>query len=235
LKKIKSLSLLPSEKQEAHDQEFREAFNAIGTSLVVLLNGGNWGTQSNPLPLNYTKRPAASYPVLFFGPKSEKRIPQSLLENGDIKKIEKILSSKERAAWGPSKPILRYAPTPTKPAPLPDGEGPIGISLTYKITVGKIVPYKLGSTEGGGLINRTLRPYGYRAGTEDNDGDHVVEMQIGGPNILENLWPLEKDENRSSGAKLAATRVKPGTKEMTLEEASKKKGSQLWLMIVKTL
>jgi len=233
LKKIKSLSLLPSEKQEAHDQEFRDAFNAIGTSLVVLLGGGNWGTQSNPLPLNYTKRPAASYPVLFFGPKSEKRIPQSLLENGDIEKIQKILSSKERAAWGPSKPILRYAPT--APAPLPDGEGPIGISPTYQIAVGKIVPYKPGNTEGGGLINRTLRPYGYRAGKEDNDGDHVVEMQIGGPNILENLWPLEKGENRSSGAKLAATKVKPGTKEMTLEEASKKKGSQLWLMIVKTL
>ena len=63
----------------------------------------------------------------------------------------------------------------------------------------------------------------------------MVEMQIGGPNILPNLWPLDKGENRSSGAKLAATKVSPEGKDMTLEQAYNKKKKSLWLIIVKTL
>jgi len=56
------------------------------------------------------------------------------------------------------------------------------------------------------------------AGSEKNDGDHIVEMQIGGPNELRNLWPLERGENRSSGSLLknaiedAKKKVKPGKK-----------------------
>jgi hypothetical protein len=42
---------------------------------------------------------------------------------------------------------------------------------------------KTQKTSGGGLINKTLNPYGYSA-KRKLDGDHVVEMQLGGPNEL---------------------------------------------------
>jgi hypothetical protein len=231
---IKALSKLPADQQRLKDAEFRAAFNAIGESLTVLLGGGNWGTEENPLPLDYPKRPASAYPVLFFGPKSEKRIPQGLLEDKAIAKIRDLLTDDEDKAWkAQGRAITAYQPT-TPGQSLPDGGPSIGIESDYQIAVGKKVPYKPGHTEGGGKINSALKPYGYRAGKEDNDGDHVVEMQIGGPNEIPNLWPLIKGENRASGATLAGVKVSPEGKDMTLEQAYNKKKKQLWLIIVKT-
>lgn len=235
MSKIRALSKLPEEKQRDRDTEFRTAFNAIGESLPILLGGGNWGTEENPLPIDYFKRPASAYPVLFFGPRSESRIPQDLLQAKAIAKIQGLLTKKENAAWkARGNTIHAYQPTTPNQA-LPDGGDPIGVEDQYQIAVGKKVEYTPGKTKGGGLINSNLRPYGYRAGKEQKDGDHVVEMQIGGPNILPNLWPLEKHENRSSGSKLAATKVSPEGKNMTLLQAYKKKKKDLWLVIVKTL
>ena len=231
---ITRLSKLSEEEQRAKDQEFRDAFNKIGQYLSVLLAGGDWGTEENPLPLAYTKRPASAYPVMYLGPKSDKRVPQDLLAAHAMTRIREILSAQERTNWKrEGEKITEYSPTTRKA--LPDGTETIGLDEKYQVAVGKKVEYSPGKTEGGGLINRTLAPYGYRARSEKMDGDHVVEMQIGGPNILENLWPLDKGENRSSGAKLAATKVKPESKEMTLEQAYKKKGRELWLIIVRTL
>ena len=102
--------------------------------------------------------------------------------------------------------------------------------------VGKKVKFKAGKTAGGGLINSLLHPYGYRARSEGKDGDHIIEMQIGGPNSIGNLWPLDKGENRSSGAALAGKKVStPDGKSLGIDEANKKRKSNLTLMIVKTL
>jgi hypothetical protein len=232
--KIKSLSKLPDDQQRLKDAEFRAAFNSVGQYLIVLLGGSDWGSEANPLPLEYTKRPAAAYPIIYLGPKCEKRIPQDLLAQNSIAEIRKLLSKEEDADWARGgRTIVKCLPTAQ--TPLPDGSASIGVTDEYQIAVGKKLAYSPGKTEGGGLINRALQPYGYRAQSEKNDGDHVVEMQIGGPNILPNLWPLEKGENRSSGAKLAATKVSPDGKDMYLEEAYKKKKKSLWLVIVKTL
>ena len=142
--------------------------------------------------------------------------------------------SPEMAAWGRSRNIIQYPPLSQKA--LPDGGPTIGISPDYQIGVGKKVPYNPGHTKGGGLINSALKPYGYSASDEGMDGDHIVEMQIGGPNVLGNLWPLPKGENRSSGALLAARKLKkPDGTEIGIEEAYKKKGGKLWLIIVKTI
>jgi len=232
--KIDLLSKLTDDQQQARESEFRVAFNAIGQLLVVLLSETDWGTQENPAPLEYTKRRAAAYKTLYIGPKSEKRIPQALLEDHAIPAIEQILSAKEDKAWKAQNYLIVKC-SPLSKTPLPDGGPTIGLDEQYQIGVGKKVPYKPGKTAGGGLINRTLAPYGYRATAEGMDGDHIVEMQIGGPNILQNLWPLDKGENRSSGALLSNAQVtKPDGKELPLDEANKKKRGSLWLMIVKT-
>src|SRR5262249_9399224 len=135
---------------------------------------------------------------------------------------------------GSGQKIEQFNPTASKA--LPGGGASIGISAQYQVEVGKKVQYKAGSTAGGGLINAALKPYGYRAQSEGKDGDHIVEMQIGGPNILPNLWPLDKGENRSSGAALAGKRCKkPDGTEIGIPEANQKKNNSLWLIIVKTI
>jgi hypothetical protein len=233
--KIESLEQLPDDQQQARESEFKQAFNEIGTHLITLLSESLWGNEPNPLPLEYTKRRAGGYPVLFFGPKSANRIPQSVLASGAIAQVEALLSAGEQKVWqNQGQKISQYSPT--QPKALPNGGPTIGISAEYRVEVGKKVLYKPGSTAGGGLINAALKPYGYRAQSEGKDGDHIVEMQIGGPNILPNLWPLDKGENRSSGASLAARRCKkPDGTEIGLSDANKKKNNSLWLIIVKTI
>ncbi len=100
--------------------------------------------------------------------------------------------------------------------PLPDGTGPIGIAPSFQVEVGLKLEYSAGRTRGGALINNVLKPFGYVATAEANDGDHIVEMRIAGPNELRNLWPLNRSENRSSETLLrnaipeAKEKVKPG-------------------------
>ena len=91
------------------------AMNAIGAEIVKLLSDSEWGTKDNPSPLRYTKRRAGAYPVLYFGPKSEKRrIPQDLLQQNKRDQIKKLLSDSEKKEWEDRKPsheIIRYIPT----------------------------------------------------------------------------------------------------------------------------
>jgi hypothetical protein len=231
---IEKLEQLPAAQSTLAEAGISAAFEVIGGHVIVLLSTSDWGSDANPLPLEYTKRRAASYPPVFIGPKCEQRIEQKLLETRATTAIETLLTAPEKKAWDASGlTIEKYTPTERKA--LPTGGPTIGLDPKYTIAVGKKVKYKPGKTEGGGLINQTLRPYGYRARAEYRDGDHVVEMQVGGPNILENLWPLDASENRSSGAALAARKVKkPDGKEITLDDAAKAK-PDLWLIIVKTL
>jgi hypothetical protein len=233
VKKVESCEKYPEDKYEDAQRDISAAMNEMQPHLVALLSDGEWGTAANPLPLEYAKRRAGSYPVLYFGPRSQNSLPQTLLAERAIAKIEKLLAKAERVAWK-DRTIKRYAPYGSQALP---GGGPIiGLSDEYKIEVGKKLLYKPGSTAGGGLINQALAPYGYRARAEGKDGDHVVEMQIGGPNIIPNLWPLDKGENRSSGATLAARRLKkPDGKEISMSDANAKRKNNLWLIIVKTL
>ena len=238
MKTIESLSKLPEDQQQAKEADFKNAFNAIGTQLVILLSSGSWGTETNPLPLEYTKRRAAAYPIIYVGPKAEGRIPQNLLVNNSLDAIEALLTKDEKKDWiAKGRPIIKCAPLAR--TPLPDGGPTIGVTPEYDINVGKKLNYRPDSTEGGGKINKALRPYGYVArinGGEGNDGDHVVEMQLGGPNILENLWPLVASENRSSGSLLSkATVKKPDGKEIGIKDAYKQKSNKLWLVVVKTI
>jgi 5-methylcytosine-specific restriction endonuclease McrA len=39
------------------------------------------------------------------------------------------------------------------------------------------------------------------------DADHVVELQVSGPDDFNNLWPLESKENQQAGSRLKNTRV----------------------------
>ena len=214
---IDKAKALPEDKYAQAQKDIEAASAAIVPLLIQLLSGVDFGSAENPLPLDYTKRRAGKYPLIYIGPLSGKRIEQAWLQNKDIAQIDKGLTNVERAEWKKrNNEIKTYYPT--KIDSLPNGGGPIGMSEPFKVEVGLRVEYSSGKTKGGGLINSTLRPFGYVAGSEKNDGDHIVEMQIGGPNELRNLWPLERGENRSSGSLLknaidaAKKKVKPSKK-----------------------
>lgn len=50
-------------------------------------------------------------------------------------------------------------------------------------------------------MNRILNAHGYdRDDGGSKDNDHHVEKQLGGPDALSNLWPLDQGVNRSSGS-----------------------------------
>jgi len=234
LPELRRLSALPEAQYEQAQRDIQTLLNTLTPHVSTLLSGADWGTPENPLPLRYTKRSAGAYRVLHFGPRAQNPVPQTALSSGNTATIEAHLTPVEITAWQRfGKRVNRYLPTQRQA--LPDGGAQIGISADNQISVGMKRQYSPGRTAGGGLINSALRPYGYRAGAEGMDGDHVVEMQIGGQNVLENLWPLAAGENRSSGAALSSRRVrKPDGTEFTLSEAHAQK-SNPWIIITETL
>jgi hypothetical protein len=61
----------------------------------------------------------------------------------------------------------------------------------------------------------------------------VIEMQIGGPNELYNLWPLEKGENRSSGS-LLSNEIDRQKAVLKASKKAKPPKGKFFLLIVKT-
>ncbi|MBC9731197.1 HNH endonuclease [Streptomyces sp. TRM68367] len=39
---------------------------------------------------------------------------------------------------------------------------------------------------------------------DTEDADHLIDLQLGGADALENLWALDRSVNRSLGAQIAA-------------------------------
>ncbi|WP_148716385.1 eCIS core domain-containing protein [Chitinolyticbacter meiyuanensis] len=53
-------------------------------------------------------------------------------------------------------------------------------------------------TEMNRIKRRTAR-HGYRMSDHDQDADHVVDLDWGGPDHFQNLWPLDSDINQGAG------------------------------------
>jgi hypothetical protein len=229
--KIEAAEQLPENLYDQAQKQIEAAMNEIGPYLVALLSSTETGTDANPVPIEYTKRRAGTYPSIYIGPKTSERIPQDLLVHNKKDEVEALLKKPERDSWiKEGRPIRRYIPT--KQEALPGGPV-IGLSQSFQVEVGKKIEYKPGNTEGGRKINAALEPFGYRARSEGKDGDHVVEMQIGGPNELFNLWPLDKGENRSSGSLLAAE-IERTKSNLNRSKKTKPPKGKFYLLVVKT-
>ncbi|MBC7856684.1 MAG: DUF4157 domain-containing protein, partial [Pirellulaceae bacterium] len=232
---IRQAQALPDAQSAQAEQQINAAFVAMGPLLANLVGGGEFATESQPLPLAYPKRRWSAYPRIFIGPRSESRVTQADLAGRNLAAIRAALTGPEAAAWAAQgNPIVAYQPGAA--ATLPTGTS-IGIAGDYRVEPGKKIRLVPQSTQGGGLINAALRPFGYRALSEGLDGDHVIEMQLGGPNILPNLWPLAAGENRSSGSTIASMSfTKPdGTSiDMNALKARARGGTDVWFVIVST-
>jgi hypothetical protein len=145
------------------------------------------GTRQNPFPLNWPKPASANYPKIYLGGKQPSRVEQSALA--------RLVGQADLTG------TIVQAYDPHVKSTLPGGEI-IGLDPRWQIKTGDIVgpvaPEGV-STPGGARINRILHTYGFRAGEEQLQGDHVHEMQVGGQDVIGNLWPLAAATNRDSG------------------------------------
>lgn len=225
------------------DAEFAEM-----TALLerLLQAGDQEGTASDPVPIEYPKRRASSYRSIYAGPLvgDGVAIPQKVLKDQVGKSNKAAKQALKAALPGKSKRntgldswsgvVEVYTPMAKKAL----GGGQVGLSPQFaSLAPGMLLTYSTkGSTGGGGKINRRFRPYGFQAASEGLDGDHVLERQVGGPDELDNLWPLESGENRSSGSIVSRINVKFRGDDLPVHEARAKvkKKAALFLLVKST-
>jgi len=148
------------------------------------------GSQADPFELDWPKPASSGYRTLYFGGATKEGKSQSELG---------AMAGQTFAG------AVVHAYAPTSPTSLPGGEA---VGLTTTLNVGTVVgPLTTASTPGGGRINRIFAKYGFRAGAEGLDGDHVKEIQFGGQDVIGNLWPLDAGINRGAGSTLAQKSV----------------------------
>ncbi len=224
LKDVKKLikQSKPAEPNEQLQKDIEKAMNALGEKLVRLLSKGGLGTESNPAPLDYEKRNSAAYPVFYLALGTARTFTQATL--------------KDRIGQDDYKgKIWRYLPTGSEKTP--GNEETLGLGAASQIEVGKKIEFEKKGTRGGGVgkFKSLIGKYGLTAKDYGWDIDHVVELQIGGQDVIENLWPLPKGENRSSGSIIKSAKVKgTNTAVADLYAERKKKKKSLWLIITST-
>jgi hypothetical protein len=232
-------------RPDAAKQQIEAALAVIADKLKLVLSRGAAGTQERPLPLDYPKRASARYPKVYVGPivGGGPRILQEDLaaarHSADAKQeIADKLPAKAQEDWQRrGMPIEEFDPHERKALPL--GGDTIGIGPERQTSVGKKLklPSTRKRTPGGGRINAALAPYGYSPSLQKQDGDHVVEIQLGGADELENLWPLERGENRGAGSTIRGAQFDvSGAGRMSMDhlKARAQSGTDVWLVLTKT-
>jgi len=151
------------------------------------------GTISNPLELTWPKPYSAQYPTLYFGGKTKEQKSQADLKAqiGQTDETGEVITAYQ----------------PHNQTALPGGEI-IGIASKFQIASGKTIgPLSQKTSPGGSKMNRVLARYGFSPRAEGLDADHIVEIQLGGSDIVPNLWPLDRSTNRASGSIINSTEV----------------------------
>ncbi len=240
---------------EKHSEELDKHLSALSKVLESLLKkGAGLGDKDKPLLIDYPKRRASAYPIMYAGPRVGEgiRIQQDWLKplvgksnavaKADLlskfssktakKKLEKNKGFDE---W--TGQVQAYSPI----AQTTLGGKKFGLAAQFAaLGPGMVLNYsEKAGTGGGGKVNDILRPYGFvpsSKGGEGLDGDHVLERQLGGPDDPDNLWPLGKSENRSSGSTIKSMEVKVNAEVMNVHAAKKKlkKKDSLYLLIRST-
>jgi phage-related protein len=203
-------------KVEAAERDLVATLEAIEVGLG--LAGGDLGSEENPIPLDWSKPRLASYRTFYFGPgplPKDTFVPQTELSSAyamskDSDKVKALKPWLKSYNWSPAaEPIKLYRPTSRQK--LPDGTETIGISPEFQVEVGmKIKMTETAGTGGGDALNDILKPFGLSPTKEVLQADHIVERQIGGPDIIPNLWPLNSRQNSVGGGTLRGAKFSPG-------------------------
>ncbi len=218
--------------------------NDLSVILRSLMKGNDEGSEKRPLEIDYPKRRASSYQKIYIGPRvgEGNRVNQDWLralvgqdkvtaQQDLIKKKPNLITAIN--AWNGVVRVL-------SPTILQDVDGKtVGLSDNIReLQPGKLIEYtEKEGTGGGGKINDVFKPYGFvpsSSGGEGLDGDHVVERQIGGPDELYNLWPLDRSENRSSGSIVKSLKCTYKNQQIEVHEARVQRGKTIYLLIRST-
>jgi hypothetical protein len=198
-------------------KETEDAFEIDGAMSPgdVVAKGGKPGSLHNPFDLVWPKPKTTDYPDIYLGGDlGGKQKNQSSL---------KAIYSKDQLDETGTK-VRVFSPNEQKK---PTGYGrEIGISNDYRIYSGRVVgPLSDKTTPGGGKLWTVLNKYGYYSDSEGTQADHMREIQMGGDDVLENLWPLNASINTSAGSVLKSAKVTyPGSgKEVKLAELKQNK------------
>jgi len=171
------------------------------------------GTRQDPIDLTWPKRASSRYPTIYLGGKIGRQRSQSYLKS----RVGK------RDATGAV--VRKYTPH-AQDQEVPGERQRLGIAPRFQVRRNTVVgPLAGSSTPGGGKLNRLLVRHGFQPSVEGMDGDHVQEIQMGGVDRIDNLWPLDASENRGAGSTLAQTEVDVGgrrEKLSTLKQRSRK-------------
>jgi hypothetical protein len=215
-----------NKRDSAYNQQVATEWTQLNQSLTRLAPHLMFG--SYKWFVNWIKPDIRGYPNIFIGPRTGNQLLQSSLSWylthrswQTLQAIRKQLSAQEWKDWAGAEAaeawdrywdsggqaeipqrwpaVARYHPY--QQAMLPDGGDPIGVAPQHHVYTNTTfaVPKAAHGTPGGDKINKKLAPFGYRSSVEGMDGDHVQECQLGGPDELTNLWPLESSPNRASG------------------------------------
>jgi hypothetical protein len=180
-------------------------------------------------PLVWPKRPISKYENLWLAPRKsiieakKKAYPMKFKEieaipsrNVEARRMEinKLKLHQQDVLDIPG--VKKYSPLVEQP--LPDNSRNIGIDQKFQTKIGLVVKSKSntekrGSTPEQETFKRTIVEFGYTRiwgpmlEFGQTDADHVVELQVSGPDDFNNLWPLESKENQQAGSRLKNTRV----------------------------
>jgi hypothetical protein len=170
------------------------------------------GSRENPLLLKWPKPAWNAYPTLYFGsrrPSTRQTVLKGLL--------------------GVDSTVRAYPPSGGSL-----GGVDIGIQPPYRLVSGSVVgPLTNQTTPGGRKLLAVLAPYGFDPAADGMQADHVHEIQLGGPDALANLWPLQQGINSAAGQKIAAARVrfKDGSGDVALKDLKRLAGTQFYFEI----
>lgn len=204
---LRPLKDAPEEKRKPHLDKLELCFGKIGTELGVILADSKSGTKTIPIPIPWPKPAYMDYPKLY------------LFNHGKPDKPKWKLSAKNKtgtliAIYNPDGSHEISSGPPIAPTELKS----LGIKSPYQLNVGTVIgPLLEASTPGGGTINSILERYGWDAASEYMDGDHVVEIQFGGKDVLKNLWPLDASINRGAGSRLSKQQVDLDGQKVTVD------------------
>ena len=234
IKEVDKLTKGASGEDEKVQMKVEDLMNEMGDCLVVLLSDEDWGTETNPAAFDYPKRRADAYPTFY--------LATGTLMSLDQKQMQAKFGTPAGAKGGQ---IYRYRPT--QPTDAPDSSAQLGLAAASQVDVGRKVFFEDKEARGGGVsrFKSLVGKFGFVASESGWDIDHVVELQIGGKDEFDNMWPLPKGENRSSGSiiknaniEITSAKVqkplKTGLEEKKKGSKGKKPQDGLWLLIKST-
>lgn len=225
--------------------------------------GNYWGSKTNPIMLDW-KKPAITddsakaYKPIYVGPyvAGEVRVKQADLQTYFNKPkdqrgplADSIDGTLTNAAtktkvqdWKKDPEIKKYQATKREKLPSPS-RTTVGVIADWQVKNGHDpFPYNpplARGNEAGSTITHKFRLFGFYAAEESHDGDHVWEIQLGGPDKVENMWPLDSTVNQTGGSNLekATVTTKDGKKSKKLREVKKdarkniKAGKKMWINV----